>query len=92
MCTSTALYCCVRGQKQNSLDTDRKKICFQIDLIKPLSALYPEECLLTDEHFVHDDTQRPPVTQLVVARLQEDFRGNVVRCSHSRVRLKVTER
>ena len=47
---------------------------------------------LTDEHFIHDDAQRPPVTQLVVSRLHEDFRGDVVGRSHGRISLRVTQR
>lgn len=47
---------------------------------------------LTYEHFIHDDPQRPPVTQLVVSRLHEDFRGNVVWGSHGGISLRVTQR
>lgn len=47
---------------------------------------------LTDEHFIHDDTQGPPVAQLVVSGLHEDLGGDVVGGPHSGISLGVTDR
>lgn len=46
---------------------------------------------LTNEHFIHDDSQRPPVAQLVVSSLHEDLRGDVVRGPHGGISLGVTD-
>lgn len=47
---------------------------------------------LTDEHFIHDDTQGPPVAQLVVSGLHEDLGGDVVWGPHGGISLGVTDR
>lgn len=47
---------------------------------------------LTDEHFIHDDTQGPPVAQLVVSGLHEDLGGDVVGGPHGGISLGVTDR
>lgn len=43
---------------------------------------------LTYQHFIHDHSQGPPVTQFVVASLHEDFRSNVVWRSDCGIRLQ----
>lgn len=43
--------------------------------------------VLTYQHLIHDDPQGPPVAQLIVARLQEDFGGDVVRRAHCGISL-----
>ena len=35
-------------------------------------------CTVTYQHFIHDDPQAPPVTELVVTVLHEDLGGDVV--------------
>ena len=37
---------------------------------------------LTNEHLVHDDSEAPPVTELVVAGLHEDLWSDVVWGAH----------
>lgn len=44
--------------------------------------------VLTNEHLIHDDPQRPPVTELVVPCLHENLWGDVVWCSHCGISLK----
>lgn len=43
-----------------------------------------ELCLwfITYQHLIHDDTQAPPITQLVVSILHKDLWGDVVWGSH----------
>lgn len=43
---------------------------------------FPESTRLTNEHFIHDHPQRPPVTELVVPGLHEHLRSNVVRSAY----------
>lgn len=43
---------------------------------------------LTDEHLIHDDAERPPVTELVVPGLHEHLGRNVVRSTHCGESLK----
>lgn len=42
--------------------------------------------VLTNQHFVHDDTQTPPVAGWPVPGLQEHLRGDVVGRAHGAVR------
>ncbi len=42
---------------------------------------------VADEAFEHDCAERPPVTFMTIALLQEDFRCNVIRRSDGRVGL-----
>lgn len=43
---------------------------------------FPESTRLTNEHFIHDHPQRPPITELVVPGLHEHLRSNVVRSAY----------
>lgn len=74
---------------------DNNIVRYQLYLCKCNSSnrpiLVPSVCvMLTDEHLIHDHTQRPPVAQFVVPRLHEHFRSDVVWRSHSGISLKVT--
>lgn len=52
---------------------------------------FPAVVRLTDEHLIHDDTQGPPVAQLVVSSLHENLRGDVVGGPHGGISLGVTD-
>lgn len=70
-----------------SLNTDGT-IAFQKNDAAIKRAIGPTGMRLTDEHFIHDDPQRPPVAQLVVSRLHEDLRSDVVRRAHRGIGLR----
>ena len=46
--------------------------------------------VITDQHLIHDDSQAPPVAELVVSILHEDLWSDVVWCSHCGERLTGT--
>lgn len=54
----------------------------------PTEAYPRTETGPTDQHLVHDHSQGPPVAELVIARLHEDFRSNVVWCSNCGISLQ----
>lgn len=48
------------------------------DFIKPVNQVVSISESVTYQHLVHDDTQAPPIAQLVVSILHEDLWSNVV--------------
>ena len=53
-----------------------------LDFVVDLVIVVSREGSVADDHFVDDDSQRPPVHQFCVALFPQHLRGNVVGCAH----------
>lgn len=50
---------------------------------RKVNMMFHQVCVFTYQHLIHDDTQAPPIAELVVSILHEDLWSNIVRGSHS---------
>jgi len=63
----------------------KEKVFLPIDdLLVCVMSILRAEWWVSDKTFEHDGAERPPITLLAVALKEEDFGGNIIRCSNSR--------
>lgn len=89
------------SRMEGNLQTERTakgKPSFRTHLTWPglkllkLSKMFHQVRVFTYQHLIHDDTQAPPIAELVVSILHEDLWSNIVRGSHSGESLAGTRR